>query len=226
MVSTAWCKLQGYKNKSVPFSVQMPNKVINKEINLSLVSCLLCITEYLGLSMRIYFCCVRFSLLITSWEERLMSSGTCPSVQSINSACCHVLLYYLWKCGNVELLQNSSAGHSFDLYLPSLKLHVTICQWLITRHTTTTTTVLLHLFNSLFFRTTCVSWHQKGKPFWILLEQEMTGWQWHQLDDTQIICTSLWTDNHASTSPLKFLQAKCRSCHPTNSIKAVKEQGW
>jgi len=52
--------------------------------------------------------------------------------------------------------------------------------------------------------TTSVSWHQKGKPFWILLEQGMIGWQWHQLDHMQIICTSLQTDNHASTSSLSF----------------------
>ena len=49
-----------------------------------------------------------------------------------------------------------------------------------------------HLFNSLFSRTTCVSWHQKGygtrkvKPVWILMQQEMMGWQWHQLDHMQI----------------------------------------
>jgi len=30
----------------------------------------------------------------------------------------------------------------------------------------------------------------------------MTGWQWHQLNHMQIICTSLQTDNHASTSSL------------------------
>jgi len=36
------------------------------------------------------------------------------------------------------------------------------------------------------------------------MKQEMMGWQWHQLDHTQIICTSLQTDNHASTSPLSF----------------------
>jgi len=49
------------------------------------------------------------------------------------------------------------------------------------------------------------------------------GWQWHPLDHIQIICTSLQTDNHASTSPLKFfLQAGCPSCRPTNSIKALK----
>jgi len=28
----------------------------------------------------------------------------------------------------------------------------------------------------------------------------MMGWQWHQLDHMQIICTSLQTDDHASTS--------------------------
>ena len=50
-----------------------------------------------------------------------------------------------------------------------------------------------------FSRTTWVNWLQKGKPFWILVEQEMMGWQWHQLDHVQIICTSLQTDNHAST---------------------------
>jgi len=33
---------------------------------------------------------------------------------------------------------------------------------------------------------------------------KQVGWQWHQLDHMQIICTSLQTDNHASTSPLSF----------------------
>jgi len=32
----------------------------------------------------------------------------------------------------------------------------------------------------------------------------MMGWQWHQLDHMQIICTSLQMDNHASTSPVSF----------------------
>jgi len=32
----------------------------------------------------------------------------------------------------------------------------------------------------------------------------MIGWQQYQLDHMQIICTSLQTDNHASTSPLSF----------------------
>ena len=37
------------------------------------------------------------------------------------------------------------------------------------------------------------------------------------------VCTSLQADNHASTPLLKFfLQAGCPSCHPTNSVKALK----
>jgi len=32
----------------------------------------------------------------------------------------------------------------------------------------------------------------------------MMGWQWHQLDHMQIICTSLQTDNHASPNHLVF----------------------
>jgi len=63
--------------------------------------------------------------------------------------------------------------------------------------------LLLYPFNGLFSGTTSVSRHQRNKPFWIL-EQEMMGWQWHQLDHMQIICTSLQTDNHTRTSPLSF----------------------
>jgi len=40
----------------------------------------------------------------------------------------------------------------------------------------------------------------------------------------QIMCTLLQTDNHTSTSPLSFLQARCPPCHPTNIIKALKAQ--
>ena len=36
------------------------------------------------------------------------------------------------------------------------------------------------------------------------------------------VCTSLQADKHASTPLLSFLQAGCPSCHPTNSVKALK----
>jgi len=73
-----------------------------------------------------------------------------------------------------------------------------------------------------FFQDNLVAQHQKGKPFWIILVQEIMGWQWHQLDHMQIICTLLQIDNHASSSPLRFLQAGCPSCRPTNGVKALK----
>ena len=81
-----------------------------------------------------------------------------------------------------------------------------------------TTTTTLHPFNSPFPRTTWESRHQKGKPFWILLEQQIMGWQWHQLDHMQIICTSLQTDNHASTSPLSFYRLE--------ALPAAKPKHW
>ena len=93
---------------------------------------------------------------------------------------------------------------------------------LITTTATTTTLLLLlllHPFNSLFSRTIWVSRHQKGKPSWILLEQEMTEWQWHQLDHMQIICTSLQTDNHASTSPLSFYRPDALPAAQTTASK-------
>ena len=78
--------------------------------------------------------------------------------------------------------------------------------------------LLLHPFNGLFSRTIWVSRHQKGKPFWILLEQEMMGWQWHQLDRMQTICSSLQTDNYASTSHLSFYRPDALSAaQPTAS---------
>jgi len=48
------------------------------------------------------------------------------------------------------------------------------------------------------------------------MKQEMMGWQRHHLDHMQIICTSLQTDNHTSTSPLSFVQAGWCSWCPTN----------
>jgi len=77
-----------------------------------------------------------------------------------------------------------------------------------------------HAFNGPLSGTTQVSRYQKGKTNLDFTEARDTEWQWHQLDHMQV-CTSLQTDNHASTPPL-FLQAGCPSCHPTNSIKALK----
>ena len=62
--------------------------------------------------------------------------------------------------------------------------------------------LLLQPFNGLFSRTTWISRYRKGKTG--LEDDGVLGWQWHQLDHMQTICTSLQTDNHTSTSSLSF----------------------
>jgi len=73
-------------------------------------------------------------------------------------------------------------------------------------------------------------WHYPGEPVpegktnLDLNEARDSEWQWHQLGHMQV-CTSLQTDNHASTPLLSLLQAGCPSCRPTNSvIKALKAE--
>jgi len=77
-----------------------------------------------------------------------------------------------------------------------------------------------HPFNGPLSGTTRVSRYQKGKSNLDFTEARDSEWQWHHLGYMQV-CTSLQTDNHASTPPLSFLQAGCPSCRPTNSVKAL-----
>ena len=86
---------------------------------------------------------------------------------------------------------------------------------------TNNTHIHTHPFNGPFSGTTRVSRYQKGKTNLDFTEARDSEWQWHQLGHMQV-CTSLQTDNHASTPPLSFLQAGCPSCRPTNSVKALK----
>ena len=59
-------------------------------------------------------------------------------------------------------------------------------------------------FNGPFSGTIQVSRYQKGKTSLDFTEASDSKWQWHQLGHMQV-CTSLQTDNHASTPPLSFL---------------------
>ena len=78
-----------------------------------------------------------------------------------------------------------------------------------------------HPFNGPSSGTTRVSRYQKGKTNLDFTEARDSERQWHQLGRMQV-CTSLQTNNHASTPPLRFLQAGCPSCRSTNSVKALK----
>jgi len=79
-----------------------------------------------------------------------------------------------------------------------------------------------HTFNGPLSGTTRVSRYQKGKTNLDFTEARDSEWQWNLQGHMQV-CNSLQTDNHASTSPLSFLQTGCLSCRPTNSVKAQVE---
>jgi len=69
--------------------------------------------------------------------------------------------------------------------------------------------------------TTQVSRYQKGKTNLDLLEQEIvngTGMSWAMCKSTP----RPRQNYHASIPPLSCLQAGCPSCHPSNSVKALK----
>jgi len=105
--------------------------------------------------------------------------------------------------------------HACATYIKqSLEIVLWFCQ-VVVKHT--------YPFNGPLSGTTRVSHYEKGKTNLDFTEARDIEWQWHQLDHMQV-CTSLQTDNHASTPPLSFLQAGCPSCHPTNSVKALKAQ--
>jgi len=79
-----------------------------------------------------------------------------------------------------------------------------------------------HPFNGPFSETTRVSRYQRGKTNLDFTEARDSEWQWQQLDHMQV-CTSLQTDDHPNNPQQSvFLQAGCPSCHPTNSIIALK----
>jgi len=59
-----------------------------------------------------------------------------------------------------------------------------------------------HTFSGPLSGTTRVSRYQTGKTDLDFTEARDSEWQWHQLGRMQV-CTSLQTDNHASTPPLK-----------------------
>jgi len=87
--------------------------------------------------------------------------------------------------------------------------------------TSVTTRTHTHPFNDPLSGTTQVNWYQKGKTNLDFTGARDSEWQWHQVGHMQV-CTSLQTDNHASTPPLSSLQAGCPSCRPTNSFEALK----
>jgi len=86
-----------------------------------------------------------------------------------------------------------------------------------------------HTFNGPFSGTIQVSQYQKGKTNLDFTEAIDSEWQWHQLG--HMLSAGSYASLHIAPGrqphqhpPLCFLQAGCPSCHPTNSVKALKAQ--
>ena len=80
----------------------------------------------------------------------------------------------------------------------------------------------------------CMSRFQKGKTNLDFTAARDSEWQWHQLGHMQV-CTSLQTDNHASSSPLKFYTSssssssshlRCQNWTQNTEIKQCKIKVW
>jgi len=159
-----------------------------------------------------------------SWDQFCLLRALIDACSSDTSAACNT---------DTQHHHHHHHHHHHQLYLQTYTENIT--------HTPTPTPTHTHTrpFNSPFsfwYRPTrvvpdqrplngrcCtrVSRYQKGKTNLDFTAARDSEWQWHQLGHMQV-CISLQTDNHASTSPLSFLQAGCPSCRPTNSVKVLK----
>jgi len=76
-----------------------------------------------------------------------------------------------------------------------------------------------HHFNDPLCGATRVSEYQISKTDVDFTEARDSEWQWHQLGHMQV-CTSLQTDNHASTPPLSFYRPDALpATQPTTASK-------
>jgi len=78
-----------------------------------------------------------------------------------------------------------------------------------------------HPFNGPSSGTTQVSRYQKGKTNLDFTEARDNEWQWHQLGRMQV-CTSLQTDNHASTPPLSFFTGRMPFLPPNQQHQSTE----
>jgi len=153
------------------------------------------------LPVSVWFCCCRHCVCISSLISIV-----------------HSLKRFVQKCWQQSITDFIKEIHFYShLSCLLLQFYIAFSHTHARTHTHTHT----HPFNGFFSGTTQVSRYQKGKTNLDFSEARDSEWQWHQLECMQV-CTSLQTDNHASTPPLSFLQVGCPSCRPTNSVKALK----
>jgi len=66
-----------------------------------------------------------------------------------------------------------------------------------------------------------VSRYRKGKTNLDFTEARDSEWQWHQLGHMQV-CTSLQTDNHATTPPLSFFTGRMPFLPPNQQRQSTE----
>jgi len=66
-----------------------------------------------------------------------------------------------------------------------------------------------------------VSQYQKGRANLGFTEAKDSEWQWHQLAHMQV-CTSLQTDDHASTPPLSFFTGRMLFLPPNQQRQSTE----
>jgi len=82
-------------------------------------------------------------------------------------------------------------------------------------------TVHTHPFNSPFSGTAQVGRYKKGKTNLDFTEAGDSEWQWHQLGHMQV-CTSLQTDDHASTSTTQFFAGQMPFLPPNQQCQSTE----
>ena len=78
-----------------------------------------------------------------------------------------------------------------------------------------------HPFNGPLSGNTRVGWYQKGKTNLDFTGARDSEWQWHQLGHMQV-CTSLETNNHASTPPLSFFTGRMPFLPPNQQRQSTE----
>ena len=97
--------------------------------------------------------------------------------------------------------------------IKALKVSLTYCA--------TTWNLNHHTFNGPLSGITRVSRYQKGKTNLDFNGARDSEWQWHRLGHMQV-CTSLQTDNHASTPPLSFFTGRMPFLPPNQQRQSTE----
>jgi len=109
----------------------------------------------------------------------------------------------MWFAATTQLPSLSVIGHTTD--------------WLLSGSVHTHT----HPFNGPLSRTIWLSRYQKGKTNLDFTEVRGSEWQWHVRGHMQV-CTSLQTDNHASTPPLSFYTGRMPFLPPNQQCQSTE----